>query len=226
MKDEWITYAPVLMFDEREPFYPVRVGVSELRDGESSPSFRRTMSFSGRDIDRALEYAIYWDYDIQHLYELEHVWLYLRKDGTVADAEASFHGRYLKALLPDRSNLSGNKVILYSQPGKHAFAPLPLLFRLLPNADECTDKEAGRDGLTAPDWLGSDSVRLLMADEGAQRLVREHIRSRFRFAPSYSFLPYELGGQEDLFVPWTSLLKEIPLRIEREMAFIRGSFGE
>ncbi|THF84264.1 hypothetical protein E6C55_01775 [Cohnella fermenti] len=214
------------MFDEREPFFPVRIGVSELRDGEASPSFRRTMRLSGREIERVLEYAIYWDYDIQHLYELEHVWVMLRKDGTVADAEASFHGRYLKALLPDRSNLEGDRLTIYSQPGKHAFAPLPLLFRLLPDADECTDAEAGRDGLTAPDWLGSDPVRRLMADEDAQRLVREHIRSRFRFSPAYSFLPYELGERKELFVPWSALLEEIPARIQREIASIRRSAEE
>ncbi|MFB9329999.1 hypothetical protein ACFFSY_29000 [Paenibacillus aurantiacus] len=33
-------YSPLLYFDRAEPFYPVRIGVSVLRIGERSPSFR------------------------------------------------------------------------------------------------------------------------------------------------------------------------------------------
>ena len=29
-----------------------------------------------------IEYAVYMDYDIQHLYELEHMWVAVGEDGT------------------------------------------------------------------------------------------------------------------------------------------------
>jgi hypothetical protein len=85
-------YAPLLYFDRQEPFYPVRIGISVLHNGDPSPSFRRKFEWMDAAIDYVIEFAIYWDYDIQHLYELEHVWVYVGMDGAVVDAEASFHG--------------------------------------------------------------------------------------------------------------------------------------
>ncbi|MBW5447779.1 hypothetical protein GE107_17120 [Cohnella sp. CFH 77786] len=213
-----LAYTPKLFFDRKEPFYPARVGVSVLRDGESSPSFRRRFAFKDDAVDHVIEFAIYWDYDIQHLYDLEHVWVYVRTDGSVADGEASFHGRYLKALLPDRSNLHGTRLKLYSQPGKHAFSPLPLLFELLPDARICTNEEAGKDGLTLPDWYGG-RVR---ADGETDRLIRTYLHTFRRFTPSFEFIEYEFGEPAETFVPWERLYEEIPARIERELAVIRG----
>ncbi|TYP74098.1 hypothetical protein [Paenibacillus methanolicus] len=210
-------YAPLLYFDRMEPFYPVRIGVSVLRDGERSPSFRRTFAFADPAIDYVIEFAIYWDYDIQHLYDLEHAWVYVDKNGEVADAEASFHGNYMKALLPDRSNVVGRTVSLYSQPGKHAFSPLPVLFELLPNVTTATDRDAGADGLTLPAWYKSRRPY----DEETNALVRAYQQAYHRFAPSFEFVPYELAVREELFVPWETLLKEIPARIEAELAAIR-----
>jgi hypothetical protein len=214
-------YAPRLFFDKKEPFLPVRVGVSVIRRGEQSPSFRRRFEELAAEIDYVIEFAIYWDYDIQHLYELEHVWVYVDRDGEVANAEASFHGKYLKALLPDGSNLSGRTVSLYSQPGKHAFSPLPLLFELLPNARTVTDQGAGADGLTLPEWYRArDSY-----DDKTNDLVREYQQRYHRFAPSFEFVPYELAGQEGLFIPWKLLYEEIPDRIEAELATIRQTLA-
>ena len=120
-------YLPYIYFDENEPFFPVRVGYSLFRTpGQNSKSFRRKIEFDANITEYVIEYAIYWDFDIQHLYELEHVWVYVGKEGQIIDAEASFHGRYLKALLRDRSNIEDDTHIrLYSQPGKHAFLPKP-----------------------------------------------------------------------------------------------------
>ncbi|MFC4099765.1 hypothetical protein [Paenibacillus xanthanilyticus] len=210
-------YAPLLYFDRREPFYPVRVGVSVLRDGGPSPSFRRIFSFAAGTIDYVIEFAIYWDYDIQHLYELEHVWVYVDKHGEVADAEASFHGKFLKALLPDRSNIAGRTVSLYSQPGKHAFSPLPILFELLPNVRTATDQGAGAGGLTLPAWYKAPRLH----DEDTNALVRVYQQALHRFTPTFDFVPYELARRKELFVPWETLFEEIPARIEAELDTIR-----
>lgn len=100
-----------------------------------------------------VEYAIYYDYDIQHLYDLEHVWVYIGRDGEVVDAEASFHGKFLKALLRGGSNLSGTRVDLYVQPGKHALAPFPEVFELLPGFASSTQDGAGAEGLIYGDFF-------------------------------------------------------------------------
>ncbi|WP_327204960.1 hypothetical protein [Paenibacillus sp. Leaf72] len=215
------SYAPRLFFDQKEPFYPVRVGVSVLREGEQSPSFRRKFERLDAIVDYVIEFAIYWDYDIQHLYELEHVWIYVGKDGAVVDAEASFHGKYMKALLPDRSNLEGKTASLYSQPGKHAFSPLPIIFELLPNVRTATDRDAGLDGLTLPEWYKA----LGQYDEETNVLVRAYQQAYHRFTPSFEFVPYELAEREPLFVPWETLYEEIPERIEAELAIIRHTLS-
>lgn len=216
-----ISYAPRIYFDRHEPFYPVRVGVTVLREGERSPSFRRVFERMDDAVDYVIEFAIYWDYDIQHLYELEHVWIFVAKDEAVADAEASFHGKYLKALLPDRSNLDGRTVSLYSQPGKHAFSPLPILFELLPNARSATDRDAGLDGLTLPEWYKARG----RYGEETNALVRAYQQTYHRFTPSFEFVPYELAGREHLFVSWETLYDEIPQRIEAELAVIKRTVG-
>ncbi|MBW7460502.1 hypothetical protein K0U00_41210, partial [Paenibacillus sepulcri] len=149
MNNEWISkYAPYIYFDNNEPFFPVRVGVTVLEEAGPSPSTRRIFEFEDPQVKYLIEYAIYWDYDIQHLYELEHVWIYVGHDGEVVDCDASFHGRHFKGLLHDRSNLvDGTHVKLYSQPGKHAFLPQPDMFYLLPELMTCTYETAGRRGL-------------------------------------------------------------------------------
>ncbi|WP_379145834.1 hypothetical protein [Paenibacillus sp. sgz500992] len=102
-------YAPRLLFDQNEPFFPVRIGVTVLREDGVSPSFRRRLAMSRPEVETVLEYAIYYDYDIQHLYDLEHVWVYIGKNGETADVEVSFHGKYLKGLLRRSANLSGTR---------------------------------------------------------------------------------------------------------------------
>ncbi len=210
-----LTYAPVLYFDENEPFYPCMVGVTEIFEEQASPSFKRTFPSFHEELDVILEYAIYWDFDIQHLYELEHVWVYVDKDGAVIDCEASFHGRYFKGLLLDKSNLvDGTHVKLYSQPGKHAFLPKPEMFELIPNLLTCTNQDAGKDGLLIPDFLH----HILTTNEETQELVSHYLK-KFAFTPSMKFLPYRFP--KEIFYEWDEVYHEIPIRIERKLLQIK-----
>jgi hypothetical protein len=87
-------YAPILQFDAREPFLPLVVGYTVFRAGAPSPSFPRTVELTknGRlDTALAIEYAIWWDWDIGHLYELEHVWVYLDDNGRVGGGTGTIH---------------------------------------------------------------------------------------------------------------------------------------
>ncbi|WP_333474129.1 hypothetical protein [Paenibacillus gyeongsangnamensis] len=193
----------------------VRVGVSVWRRPGASSSFRRDIRFDVRGLLAVIEYAIYWDYDIQHLYELEHIWVFVGEDGEVWDAEASFHGKTLKALLKNRSNLTeGTHVRLFSQPGKHAFSPLAEVFELLPDWRTACMEEAGRDGLTVPDMFKG----AFFTDELTNRLVERHLKT-LAFEPAMEFKEYRL--RPELFVPWATLAEEIPLRIARELKRLR-----
>jgi hypothetical protein len=144
--------------------------------------------------------------------------MYVNGDGSVANCEASFHGRCLKALLPDRSNLFGTRVKLYSQAGKHAFSPLPVLFELLPDAHVCTNEEAGKDGLTLPDWYRGR----IIANEEDNRAVQTYLKL-YRFTPSFEYIEYEFTEPSEIFIPWEQLFEEIPDRIERELSEIRNA---
>lgn len=207
-----VKYAPRLFFDESEPFFPVRFGITVLRQEGDSPSFRRRLAVNRPDIQAVIEYAVYYDYDIQHLYDLEHVWIYIGRNGEVADAEASFHGKVLKALLRGRANLSGTRVGLYVQPGKHALSPLPEVFELLPGFASCTQEGAGADGLIyGPFFRG-----ILSTDEETDRRVRVFLQT-CRFTPSLSYGSIEYADREDLFVSWDQLFAEIPGRIRKEL---------
>ncbi len=114
------TYAPILRLDEREPFRPRLAGVTVARSSMSSPSFRRDLV--PPEDGFIVEYALWWDWDINHLYELEHVWVSVQggTDGNppVTVVEGSAHGGF-RTLDVD---WMGTHPIVYCEPGKHAFS--------------------------------------------------------------------------------------------------------
>ncbi|MEK3734797.1 hypothetical protein MKX64_20520 [Paenibacillus sp. FSL M8-0334] len=212
-------YAPLLMFDLKEPFYPDKVAITVLYEPGPSPSFRRSFDFREPDIGYIVEYAIWWDYEIGHLYELEHVWVYVGQDGSVLDCEVSNHGAVLKGLRKDRSNLIGEtQVKLYSQPGKHAFSPIPELFELLPQADAACTTLAGNDGLLVNDMFAED----FSTNDEIDGWVRAYLQS-CAFTPTYEFKAYELDPAS--FTTWDALRQEIPIRIHARIAELRSRYS-
>jgi hypothetical protein len=206
-------YAPAIMLDLNEPFFPRWVGYSVLEASGPSPSFRRDLKVPTGG--STIEYAVYWDWDIGHYYDLEHAWVYIGADGEVADCEGSFHGRYLKGLLPDRSNLSGRQATLYSQPGKHAFSPSPLIFRLLPDAETATGPGAGSDGALIGGPLEGRVAREPWWDAAA----RDYLRSR-AFSPAWAFQPYAIP--QELLIPWDRLDRMLPALFVEGLNDLKG----
>ncbi len=113
-----LQHAPYIRFDDREPFLPSVVGYTIFHEPGVSPSFPRQISLNS-DVTTVIEYAIWWDWDIGHLYELEHVWVFINQNGELVRGEASWHGGCRNMSLA----LDADHVTLYSEPGKHAFAP-------------------------------------------------------------------------------------------------------
>jgi len=202
-------YSPMIHFDEREPFFPVHVGVTMFdRPGEHSPSMpKRKIDFDPLAVKFAIEYAIYFDYDIGHMYELEHFWVFVGHDGAVVDAEASFHGDYFKALFKDRRNLQGTHVNIYSQPGKHAFSPSIEFLEMVPSLYTDPYENAGEGGLMVPGILKG----AYDTDEHIDRAVTAYLQS-CKFKPSMNFVPYPLSS--DLYMTWEELAYAIPRRIK------------
>lgn len=205
-------YAPYLYFDEHEPFFPVRIGVTIFDESGRSPSMERDIVFDKAVVQNVIEFAIYWDFDIGHLYELEHVWIYVGQDGSVYDCEASFHGGYFKGLLKNRSNMEdGTHVKLYSQPGKHAFSPMIEILELIPQLYLATEEMAGNAGLiVTPAFEG-----VYETSSEINKKVESYLK-RFAFRPSMSFDHYLIPPE--LYCTWNELFVEIPGRIQARLA--------
>ena len=207
-------YAPILRFDAREPFFPLAAGYTIFRETGPSPSFRQ-----GHVVDLApegeppaslaIEYAIWWDWDIGHLYELEHVWVYVDRAGRVVRGEASWHGGLHDMRHQGQLALDGDHLTLYSEPGKHAFAPTPQWFR---------ERSSHFKRSETRDLAGISGVLITRFAEGQvtptplkQRLVHTYL-ARHAFEPSGQFdRLFQLAPQ--MLVPWPALEAWIPGRL-------------
>lgn len=204
--------APLLRFADNEPFLPTRIGVSMLHGPSRSPSAPLDIvPVSGAN--RVLEYAIWWDWDIQHLYELEHIWLHLDAIDAVIHVEASAHGGKFAMSLPG----TGDRVTLVSTPGKHAFTATEA--EQTAQADQvrmACQELAGRGGILVNDMFAQQLQGLTAEDH---RAVKRYLQSR-AFLPSSGFNQLVDLGTLDI-TSWTDLAAWIPGRIREVVAQVR-----
>ncbi len=203
-------YAPIILFDAAEPFLPLAVGVTVFHVEADSLSYPRRMT---QELTppwaTAIEYAIWWDWDIGHLYELEHVWSYVDAAGHLVWAEASWHGDYSAMTLPGgRLACAGDRPLVYAQPGKHAFAPEAIcLERVLHFVIKDAAREAGEGGVLVKEQY-ADAIDLQPGDDArAAAFLRRHA-----FLPTMQF-SRRFVVERDLLVPWPQLDQWIPARI-------------
>lgn len=202
-------FVPHLRYDRAEPFALQGIGYTLFRDscGEAgevcmkSPSCRRILEAPPGGC--VIEYAFYYDFDIQHLYDLEHAFVYLDKAGEIAGVESSFHGKFLNSLIEGVTEYEGSHPVLYVQPGKHALLPAPEYFRLVIDRDTACGQNAGQDG-----FLISDMFRgRLFTDAELDRRAEEYIRGRYAFVPTWEFTAKSPDGRgtEELLMPYEKL---------------------
>src|SRR5688572_11276200 len=116
-----LRHAPRIRFDMLEPFLPSAVGYTVFRSDSPSPSFPRNILLPA-GATCAIEYAIWWDWDMGHLYELEHIWLYLDAQENIIAAEASWHGGFNRMVTTEgKIPIEDGRLTIYSESGKHAF---------------------------------------------------------------------------------------------------------
>jgi hypothetical protein len=203
-------YTPWIAFDEAEPFFPLVVGYTLFDREEQSPSFWRRIVRAWRPAwSTAIEYAVWWDWDIGHLYELEHVWVYLDEAGDMVWVEASSHGAYASMLLEDRTiPREGTHPRVVSQPGKHAFSPSAYYFELFRDIVWAeTTAQAGSGGvLVKPEY-----TRLIPKTPEIDARVATWLRQR-AFQPTLQFNRLFKVEAEHL-VPWPTLDRWIPQRV-------------
>lgn len=218
-----LRHAPIVWFDDAEPFLPQAVGYAVLRRPTHSPTFERFLHLrvpGGMTAAAVIEYAIWTDWDIGHLYELEHVWSYVDADGRLLHAEASWHGEWVPLLEAGRLSAEDDRPVAWAQPGKHAMAPDPRAFtgvdayRLLV-AHEARPPAQG--GLHIVDAMRGRLRRTVRDDA----LARAYLNSR-SFEPTFRF-----GRRWDArsvpFEPADRLIAGIPDRIR---TVLRGLAAE
>lgn len=204
-----VKYAPIIHFDKAETIPLAAVGYTVFREALRSDSFPKRI-VTPDECGLVIEYALYWDFDIQHMYDLEHIWVYVAADGQVTCAEASFHGKYLTLWEPEMSFarlLEETRVHAFCQPGKHAFLPDGQLFRLIPGWQECCREAAG-----GPVLMGGPFAGAYQPTPEDDRRCEKYIRANCAFTPTLVFD----GGTviaEELLRPWEALKAEIPGRI-------------
>jgi FMN phosphatase YigB (HAD superfamily) len=211
--------APLIRFADNEPFLPSRVGVTVLHQSGRSPSAPLDIVFAP-GATRVIEYAIWWDWDIQHLYELEHIWLHLDANEVVIQVEASAHGGKFAMTLPDGTlPMEKGRVTLVSTPGKHAFTAT--------HADQAPHAEhtrmacqelAGRGGILVNDMF-ADALGQITAED--HRAVKRHLQTR-AFLPASTFNQHlDLASVE--FISWAELAAWIPGRVREVLAEVRAA---
>lgn len=212
--DAAFDHFPIIMFDRMEPFLPNKVGFSVFRrPSDSRVDYSRKLggaaaiSFDLPSLEFVIEYGIWWDWDIEHLYELEAVWVYIDRDGEYLRVEASSHGGFVDMKVGGRIPLRDGRPVLFSQPGKHAFAASPDAFSPQNCMAQCTRNSGSMGVLASPLFEG----RIRKTKE-LDSLVKEYLRKR-AFAPSFSFTK-EWRMPRGAFEPWDQMAGWIPPRVE------------
>lgn len=217
-----LRFKPVIMKDKLEPFEITAMGYTVFRKTERSDSFPdRMVEVDGETVKYAVEYAVWYDYDIQHLYELEHLWVFVGGDENVVRVEGSFHGKYLNMI-----NLDTGKPMLeakthpiaYTQPGKHAMIPDPRVVRLIPGWQRCCLEEAGNVGVLVKDIFQNQ----IHTNDRLQEMTEQYIRDNYGFRPSMEFEPFRI--EDSGIITWEELKATIPLRVNRQIEIIKSSF--
>lgn len=209
-----LKYQPRILMDQADPF-PVRlIGCTVFSEPGMSPSFRNLrLDPQAVGAKWIVEYALYFDYDIQHLYDLEHIWVAIGEDGAVTDCQCSYHGMRMHASGLSCFRVEGTHPVLYCQPGKHAFLPEPELFHLHCQFHTCCRETAG-GGLLIPEMLRDK----METDEARDTAIRSYIRENFTFHLTESYIPQTL--EEDIFVSWPELKEAIPQLVQTQLEII------
>lgn len=203
-------YVPHLRYDKNEPYSLTAVGYTVHRQSGGSPSCR--LHINVEPGETVLEYAFFYDFDIQHLYDLEHVFVKINTVGEIVGVLGSFHGKFLNNLIPGETSFEGTHVIEYVQPGKHAFMPQPHYFQLAPDRNGSCNVHAGSDGfLIAPMFEGR-----LFTDEVFNKRVEQYIRKYHSFTPSWEFIAEypHLKKAEEVLITWEELDRLIVSRMK------------
>ena len=144
-----------------------------------------------------MKYVIWFDYDIQHLYELEHIWVYVDKGGRAVWAEGSLHGKYLNQVAFGWNACNRREWLDTGMDaaGKHGGLPDPALVKLVPKWEGKLQAKSLQER-TAWQFRRHFVARfLLWMEERMQKTVQGYIRKHYAFEPSMELLRAYLSAK-------------------------------
>jgi putative hydrolase of the HAD superfamily len=202
-----LRHQPILQIDLNEPAPPLVQGYSVLHKAGPSPSSKFQIVPPPGGV--VIEYATWHDWDIQHLYDLEHIWVHLSAEGQPVRVEGTMHGMRVAADSGDGlPEMRGARPVLYLEPGKHAVwtqtRPMPFI------AGEMIRRVCGPDAGEQGVHLGNRFAEALAYTATAydQRLARLALK-RAAFVPSFAFRQ----AADVPVVGWPTLEAWIPQRV-------------
>lgn len=210
-------YMPAFMEDEKEPFPIEGIGYTVFTENAQSSSCNRYLHADWEKVKYIIEYAVFWNYDIQHMYDLEHVFVYVGHDNSVVDVEASYHGQFYKSMINDELKFTEEThPVLYLQPGKHGVMPDPHYFALHTEFWTSCMENCGKDGLLVPDMFKGCFSTDAETDAAIDRYMKKH----FAFVPSNSYRPVKM--KESWLMPFAKLRELIVAHVEKEVRRIKS----
>lgn len=210
--EDFLRYLPFLYQDENETVPLRKIGFHLCTQAGPSASVPgMTLSPADRDTRFLIEFSLYWDYDIQHMYDLEQIWVFVGGDGSLRGLWNSFHGFVLDAFgLPAMVHRRDGRPMLYIQPGKHAPLADPALFGLHKDFRASLREQAG-GGLLIPPFLAD----VLRTTPELDDRIRRHIRKSLTFEPSGRYVPVPVTP--DMLCPTGELLALIPSFVDESI---------
>lgn len=161
---------------------------------------------------KVIEYAIYYDSDIGHVYDLEHVWVYLDDRDEIIGVKGSRHGVIVTqyASRKDIRFFKGHPLI-FSTPGKHSniVSLKQLNRRVLTRA--CRDM-AGSKGIYDVQFFDDElRERIKVIDPGKDKIHRVY-NKKYAFKPTFRYTRY-LIPKRNIMTSWNDLMHWIPERL-------------
>lgn len=203
--------APLLMLDRAEPFRPETVAVTAAVAHEESQAFPGAMLVVPEG-GVCVEYTIWWNGNIRHLYGLEHAWIRaVEEDGRwrILTIHISHDGDIHQL---ETWRESDGRPILYCEPGGHTMTGA---LNQLRTPVEITDwrcgEDAGLDGMKHP---GHPHVRFTPTAHDHRRAVH-HMRA-LSFTPAWQFT-HAVDLREVAWEEWGEMAQAAPGRIREQL---------
>lgn len=171
--------------------------------------------FSVKRAAMILEYGFYYDADIQHIYELEHVWVYLDEHAKIMSVKATQHGKITTIYeTPKSIKYHNNHPLLYASPGKHALykSPNKMNRRILSSVNQ-----KGADRVLDVHFFDEKMWKKIVPYYPGKGKIRLYFLENFTNLPTFRYKRFLIPKRPQL-IPWDILEALVP---DRVIAFLQ-----